>query len=102
MITIKARNNRTQRIYTIEVYSTFIFIKELGERFDIAVLDEFAIMKKKAKYAEPRLQAAYENACDCLYHRYDKRFWNNYDLPDDIANGIWNDARRTIAAGERY
>lgn len=40
------------------------------------------------RYNDVKLQAAYENACDCLYYGYGKKVWNN--------------AKDVLSSGERY
>ena len=46
------------------------------------------IMKKETKQE----QAAYENACDCLYYGYGRKHWNSCGLSEDDADRIWKDA----------
>jgi len=54
------------------------------------------------RYKDAKLQPAHENACDCLYYGYGRTVWNKYDLDEQIANEVWNYAKRVLAAGNRY
>ena len=42
-------------------------------------------------------QAAYENACDCLYYGYGRKYWNFCELEESEANEVWNQAFNDIA-----
>ena len=48
------------------------------------------------------IQAAYENACDCLYYGYGKSAWNNCGLPKPTANMIWERAKYDLAYANEY
>ena len=37
-------------------------------------------------------QAAYENACNCIYLGYGREHWDSCGLSDEDANRIWNEA----------
>ena len=37
-------------------------------------------------------QAAYENACVCLYNGYGRNMWNSCGLSEEEADKIWNEA----------
>lgn len=50
-------------------------------------------MKKRTKQE----QAAFENACDCLYNGYGRKHWRHYGLSEDDATRIWKDAFHYIA-----
>ena len=54
------------------------------------------------RYKDAKLQAAHENACDCLYYGYGQDVWNKYDLDDETAAKVWGYAKRVLAAGHRY
>lgn len=56
----------------------------------------------KDRYTDKRLQAAHENACDCLYYGYGKDVWNKCGLDDKTAADVWNYAKRVLADGFRY
>lgn len=43
-------------------------------------------------YEDNVKEAAYENACDCLYYGYGKQDWNNCGLSDNEAKIVWNKA----------
>ena len=45
-------------------------------------------MKKRTKQE----QAAFKNACDCLYYGYGRKHWNSCGLSDEDATRIWRDA----------
>ena len=53
------------------------------------------------RYGNKVMQAAYENACDCLYYGYGKQFWITHDynqaLPLEISNEIWHQAFEDIS-----
>ena len=53
-------------------------------------------------YKDMKLQAAYENACDCLYYGCGWDVWNRYDIDDDTARRIWKTAKNNLANGRRY
>ena len=55
-----------------------------------------------SRYKDMKLQAAHENACDCLYYGYGQDMWNKYDLDDETAAKVWDYAKRVLAAGHRY
>ena len=55
-----------------------------------------------SRYKDSKLQAAHENACDCLYYGYGQDVWNKYDLDDETAAKVWDYAKRVLAAGHRY
>lgn len=54
------------------------------------------------RYNDMKLQAAHENACDCLYFGFDKNLWCKYDLDEDTANKIWAKAKKLLELGDRY
>lgn len=37
-------------------------------------------------------QAAYENACDCLYYGFGKNVWNNCGLDEQLSKEVWKQA----------
>ena len=39
-----------------------------------------------------REQAAYENACDCIYYGYERGRWNSCGLSTEDADRIWKEA----------
>lgn len=41
-------------------------------------------------------QAAYENALDCLYFGYGKKYWNACGLSEEEAGRIWKEARESM------
>ena len=43
-------------------------------------------------------QSAYENACDCLYYGYGRKFWNSCGLQEKEAVRIWQEARKDMAS----
>lgn len=45
---------------------------------------------------ELRLQAAFENACDCLYYGYGRQYWNDCGLPKKEADKVWKEAHRYL------
>ena len=53
-------------------------------------------MKKGTKQE----QAAYENACDCLYYGYGRKHWNSVGLSERDANRIWREAFNDMANDE--
>ena len=54
-------------------------------------------MSYKKRYQEANKQAAYENACDCLYYGYDRKYWNSCELEESEANKVWNQAFNDMA-----
>lgn len=46
-------------------------------------------------------QAAWENACDCIYYGYNRGFWKshqgNMNLPEETSNEIWHQAWEYMA-----
>lgn len=54
------------------------------------------------RYTDKKLQAAHENACDCLYYGYGKDVWNKLDLDNETAAKVWKYAKSVLAAGYRY
>jgi len=55
-------------------------------------------------YEEHDKQAAFENACDCLYYGMGKKYWKemnwNMDLPEKESDDIWENAFRYMAEGK--
>lgn len=49
-------------------------------------------MSYKKRFADDQKQFAYENACDCLYYGYGKRYWNNCGLSEHDAEKVWEKA----------
>lgn len=56
----------------------------------------------KDRYIDKKLQAAHQNACDCLYYGYGRDVWNKCDLDDETADKVWKYAKRVLASGHRY
>ena len=54
-------------------------------------------MGYKKRYKEMNKQAAYENAYDCLYYGYGRKYWNSCGLEESEANEVWNQAFNDIA-----
>ena len=50
-------------------------------------------MKKRTEQE----QAAFENACDCLYNGYGRKDWNSCGLSVEDATRIWKDAFHYMA-----
>lgn len=40
--------------------------------------------------------AAFENALDCLYYGYGKKYWNNCGLDKETSDKIWKKAIETL------
>ena len=53
-------------------------------------------MSYKKRYQETKKQAAYENACDCLYYGYGRKYWNSCGLEESEADKVWNQAFKDI------
>lgn len=51
-------------------------------------------LSKQPLHNNSKLQAAYENACDCIFYGYGKSVWNKYDIPEMEANNIWEKAKK--------
>ena len=41
------------------------------------------------RYRDQRLQAAYENACDCLYYGMGTGYWNDCGIPAEKRKEVW-------------
>lgn len=54
------------------------------------------------RYNDMKLQAAHENACDCLYYGYGKSVWNSCGLDAVTASAVWRKAKEVLASGQRY
>lgn len=54
------------------------------------------------RYKDNKLQAAHENACDCLYYGCGPGHWNKYDLDAETAAKVWDKAKEVLASGQRY
>lgn len=48
------------------------------------------------------LQAAYENACDCLYYGEGKDVWVHDNVDDELADFVWQTAFNSLAEDYRY
>ena len=53
-------------------------------------------MKKRTKQE----QAAYENACACLWYGFGRRYWDSCGLPKEDADRIWKEAFNDMANDE--
>lgn len=49
-------------------------------------------------YQDDSKEAAYENACDCLYYGYGKQYWNNCGLSETDSNIVWSEARNKLSS----
>lgn len=45
-------------------------------------------------------KAALENAIDCLYFGYGKKFWNNLGLDKETSNKIWEKAIEILTSDD--
>lgn len=52
------------------------------------------------RYGDYDRQAAYENACDCLYYGCGKRYWNRCGVTPPEAEEIWRQALADMAKEE--
>lgn len=43
-------------------------------------------------YNDTNKQAAFENACDCLYYGFSRKYWNSCNLPKEDADEVWQRA----------
>lgn len=41
------------------------------------------------RYECDQLQAAYENACDCMYYGMGPKFWNDCGIPQEKRKEVW-------------
>ena len=41
------------------------------------------------RYSDPQLQAAYENACDCLYYGMGPSGWTDCGIPQEKRKEVW-------------
>lgn len=46
----------------------------------------------KEKYKDNLMQQAYNNACDCLYYGYGKKWWNSCGIDENAQNEVWSQA----------
>ena len=65
------------------------------ERFPHTTINQLNkyYMKKRTKQE----QAAYENACVCLYYGFSRKHWNSCGLSEEDAIRIWKDAFHYMA-----
>jgi len=57
---------------------------------------EFAYNKR---YEDPQMQAAYENACDCLYFGMGSKCWNDCGIPQERRKEVWGVAWYDLGDG---
>lgn len=43
-------------------------------------------------YNDDDKQAAFENACDCLYYGFSRKYWNSCGLSEQDADEVWKRA----------
>lgn len=47
---------------------------------------------KQPTFTNDQEQAAFENACDCLYYGFGRSYWNACGLPEEEAAQVWQKA----------
>lgn len=47
---------------------------------------------KKNRYTSKQKQIAYENACDCIFYGYGRRYWLSNGLEGKEADEVWKQA----------
>lgn len=72
----------------------------------VKVADEYYFESKDdvqhITFADDELQAAYENACDCLYYGDGKSAWIHNEMNEELLDFIWQTAKDTLANDYRY
>lgn len=54
-------------------------------------------MRYKQRYpTDEQKQAAYENACDCLYYGYGRNYWNSCGLDEPTSQEVWKQAHEDM------
>ena len=54
----------------------------------------------KIRYSDTKMQAAYENAYDCLYYGMGRSVWNNCGLDKEASMEVWQQAFYDICSEE--
>lgn len=57
-------------------------------------------MEYRDRYKDLAKKNAYENACDCLYYGYGRKFWSSCGLSNEDANAVWEQAFYDMVEGE--